>query len=31
MDNKNKKNYDSSKILAKKFLEILWYDWRKFL
>jgi len=31
MDNKNIKKSDSSKILADKFLQIPWYDWRKFL
>jgi len=31
MDNKHIKNSDSSKILADKFLQILWYEWRKVL
>ena len=31
MDNKHIKNSDSGKILADKFLQIPWYDWRKFL
>ena len=31
MDNTPKKNSDSSKILADKFLQFLWYDWRKVL
>ena len=31
MDNKNIKKSDSSKILADKFLQIPWYDWRKVL
>jgi len=31
MDNKHIKNSDSSKILADKFLQIHWYDWRKVL
>jgi len=31
MDNKHIKKSDSSKILADKFLQFPWYDWRKFL
>jgi len=31
MDNKSIKNSDSSKNLADKLLQSLWYDWRKFL
>jgi len=31
MDNKHIKKSDSSKILADKFLQFHWYDWRKVL